>query len=531
MSPTRLHNIRGAIRSFRIVSWLLRVGIIVCVLAIIPNQATGICLCNAPKELILELIGLGSIALLALYCSRIRVDCVDLFLALFLIFSIVSGGFAAPDRWEALRAVGISVAGIAIFWSSRVIAKSGRGQQLLDVAALAVVLVAATVILDALGFSYGLSVTRPAGTLGDRNSAAHFLALGMPLLFLQSFETRSARRESLALFSLAILGAALLLTRSRAAWLAVISGTLLFAILLGLTPRRFHLSLTMARVMRATAALAAGLILGLCIPTQLHWKAMHPYMESFENLAESNSGSGRVRLNQYHDSLLMLIGHKTLGVGPGNWKILYKARASGLTKNNSQASTHAYQAPAERTIWYLPNRLNSDWIAFMVERGLPAVIFLLAALATLAVWSVKSWSRLNVTAPGSDPSPRLVSLLILVAIIVIVGSFDAVLQLPAPTYLAFLMLGALAPLHKPLFTICLSRFARAFAAVTALVLAGALAIFTSNEIYVSYVIARSGPNNLSAAYRMSFDKRWFLTEVVWSERAVKKDLGRYPACD
>jgi len=30
---------------------------------------------------------------------------------------------------------------------------------------------------------------------------------------------------------------------------------------------------------------------------------------------------------------------------------------------------------------------------------------------------------------------------------------------------------------------------------------------------------------------MSFDKRWFLTEVVWSERAVKKDLGRYPACD
>ena len=250
-----------------------------------------------------------------------------------------------------------------------------------------------------------------------------------------------------------------------------------------------------------------------------------------ENLAESNSGSGRVRLNQYRDSLLMLIGHKTLGVGPGNWKILYKARASDLTKNNSPDSTHAYQAPAERTIWFLPNRLNSDWIAFAVERGLPAVTFLLAALATFAVWSVISWSRLNITAPGSEPSPRLVLLLTLVAVIVIVGSFDAVLQLPAPTYLAFLMLVALAPFHKPLFTISFSRFARALTAVTALVLAGVLAIFTLNEIYVSYLIARSGPNNLSAAYRISLDKRWFLTEVVWSERAVRKDLGRYPACD
>jgi putative inorganic carbon (hco3(-)) transporter len=531
MSPTRLRNIRGAIRSFRIVSWLLRVGMIVCVLAIIPSQATGICLCNAPKELVLELIGLGSIALLVLYCSRIRVDSVDLFLALFLIFSIISGGFAAPDRWEALRAVGISVAGVAIFWSSRVIAKSGRRRELLDVAALAVVLVASTVVLDALGFNFGLSVTRPAGTLGDRNSAAHFLALGMPLLLLQSFKTESAWRQRLALSSLVIVGAALLLTRSRAAWLAVLSGTLLIAILLGLTPRRFHPSLTGTRVMHAMTALVAGLILGLCIPTQLHWKAAHPYLESFENLAESNSGSGRVRLNQYHDSLLMLIGHETLGVGPGNWKILYKARASDLTKHNPENAAPTYGGTAERTIWYLPNRLNSDWIAFAVERGLPAVTFLLAALATFAIWSGTSWSRLHIAAPGSDPTPRLVVLLTLVVVIVIVGSFDAVLQLPAPTYLAFLTLGALAPTRKPLFSISLSHATRLLGAATTILLAGVLAIFTFNEIYVSYLIARPGPNNLGAAYRISLDKRWFLTEVVWSERAVRKDSGRYPACD
>jgi putative inorganic carbon (hco3(-)) transporter len=531
MRPTGPRNITCAMRSLGLVSWLLGVGMIVCVLAIVPSSATGICLCNAPKELVLELVGLGSIALLALYCSRIRVDLVDLLLALFLICSIISGGFAAPDRWEALRAVGISVAGVAIFWSSRVMAKSGRRRQLLDLAALAVVLLAATVILDALGFNYGLSVTRPAGTLGDRNSAAHFLALGMPLLFLQAFETGSAWRHRLALSSLLIVGAALLLTRSRAAWLAVLSGMLLIAILLGLTPQRFHPSLTTTRVMRAMAALVAGLILGLYLPTQLHWRAAHPYLESFENLAESNSGSGRVRLNQYHDSLLMLIDHATLGVGPGNWKILYKARASDLTKHNPKNLTPTYQRRAERTIWYLPNRLNSDWIAFAVERGLPAVTFLLAALAAFAIWSGISWSRLNIAAPGSDPNPRLVVLLTLVAVIVIVGSFDAVLQLPAPTYLAFLTLGALAPTSKPLFSISLSRTPRLLVAATTVLLAGVLAMFTFNEIHVSYLIARPGLSNFRAAYRISLDKRWFLTEVVWSERAVNKNLGPYPACD
>jgi len=92
------------------------------------------------------------------------------------------------------------------------------------------------------------------------------------------------------------------------------------------------------------------------------------------------------------------------------------------------------------------------------------------------------------------------------------------------------MLGALAPTRKPLFSISLSRTPRLLGAAASILLAGVLAIFTFNEIYVSYLIARS-PNNLSAAYRISLDKRWFLTEVVWSERAIRKDLGRYPACD
>jgi hypothetical protein len=509
----------GAARSFRIVSCLLQIGIVACVLVIIPSRFTGMCLCNAPKELVLELVGLAAVAVCIFRCSRLRVDWVDLLLAAFLAFSTISGNFAATDRWEALRTVGISVAGVAILWSSRAVANRGQAQSLLDAAALAVMLVAITVILDALGFGYGLSLIRPGGTLGYRNSAAHFLALGIPLLILQTLETGNTRREKLALSALTITGAALLLTRSRAAWLAVLPGAFLPLAFLGLSPRRFHPSLAPKRVMRAAASLIAGLILGVCIPTQLHWTAAHPYVESLENLTESESGSGQVRLQQYRDSLWMLADHKTLGIGPGNWKILYQPHVSDN------------QGSVERLVWFVPSRLNSDWIAFAVERGVPAVGFLIVALAILAIRSGRSWLRLEASAAGADPRLKLVVLIALVMVIGVVGSFDAVLQLPAPTYLVFLALGALAPSEEPLFSISFSRFGRSLAMLAVVLIAVVLATYTVNEIYVSYLIAQSDPGDFATASRIAFDDRWFLTEVVWSERAIKKDMGAYPVCD
>jgi hypothetical protein len=140
-------------RRLRIALGMLRVGIIACVLAIIPRTFTGICLCNAPKELVFEAVGLMAAALCLLCLSRIRVTCVDLLFVFFLVFSLSSCLLTAIDRWEAFRAVGISLTGVAVFWSSRVFANRGQRRELLEIASLAVALVAVTVVLDAVGMN------------------------------------------------------------------------------------------------------------------------------------------------------------------------------------------------------------------------------------------------------------------------------------------------------------------------------------------------------------------------------------------
>lgn len=520
----------GASRSLKIASRLIQAGVVACVLAIIPSGVTGMCLCNAPKELVLELAGLAAAALCVYGCSREQIDSVDLPIAAFLVLSAISGTFAATDRWEALRAVGISIGGAAIFWSSRALGSRGEAERLLNSAAVAVTLVALTVVLDALGFGFGLSVIRPGGTLGHRNSAAHFVVLGIPVLILLCLRAGDVRRERLALLALMLAGAALLLTRSRAAWLAAIPGALVPLALLSLTPSRLHPSLEPGRVLRPALAIIAGLVIGACIPIRLHWKTAHPYAESLEHLTEAQRGSGRVRIRQYRDSLALLADHKTLGVGPGNWKILYQPGAGIVAKQPARDAAAGDRGLVVRTVWYLPNRLNSDWIAFAVERGLPAAAFVMVALAMLALRSGRSWLKHEGDAAEPDASIEHVVLMALIGALLVVGSLDAVLQLAAPTYLVFLVMGVIAPV-RPLFSVSPSGLARSLAMAAILSIATVLAAFTLNEIYVSYLIARAGSGDLSAAYRISFDERWFVTEVVWSERATRKDLGQYPACD
>jgi hypothetical protein len=106
----------------RVASLLLQTGVVVCVLTLFHPGLFGVRLCNAPKELVVDFFGLTAASLCLIASRRLVVDRTDLFLGLFLVASIVSGSFAATDRWEALRAVGLTISGAAVFWSSRSLA-------------------------------------------------------------------------------------------------------------------------------------------------------------------------------------------------------------------------------------------------------------------------------------------------------------------------------------------------------------------------------------------------------------------------
>jgi hypothetical protein len=496
--PTASSTVAESLPRFtRLASLMLQSGVVVCVLALVPLPR--ICLYSDPKELVVDLIGLTTASLCLISARCLAIDLTDLFLSLFLVVSIISASFAATDRLEALRTVGLTISGAAVFWSSRYLARQGKRQQLLDAVAIAVVLVSVTVFIDAFGYALAFPHASSGGTQGDRNWAAHLLALGMPLLALQSLAGQTEKRRAVGLCALMVSTAALVLTRSRAGWLAVILSTAYPLVLLAANSRLSRTSASTARCCVALGALLAGVVLGVFLPTQLRWSSSNPYLESAIGIVAYDRGSGQFRLKQYNRSLAMAADHLALGVGPGNWRIVYPAYLSK-------------KAPPR--LWY-PRRANGDWITLAAERGTPATILFFAALVSLAVGCLRLFISLRRTPSCSERSLEPLCAIAILTALVVVGSLDAVLQRAAPTFVFFLAVGALAPRQEIVASLCLSRGRRTLAILMTLLLAATLGLYILDEMYTVFLIVRARGDDLHVASRIAADGDWFYSESLW----------------
>jgi len=484
-------------RFTRIASLMLQTGAVVSVLAFVP--VPNICLYSDPKELVVDLIGLTTASLCLVSAKRLAFDLTDLFLSLFLAVSIVSATLAATDELEALRTVGLTISGAAVFWSSGYIARLCRRQQLLDAVAIATVLVSVTVLMDAFGYGVTFPYASSAGTQGNRNWAAHLIALGMPVLALQSLAGRTPRRRAIGLGVLVISTAALVLTRSRAGWIAGLLGTAFPLILLAVASSLSRPIASTARCSVALGALVAGVIISVSIPTRLRWTSPSPYLESAEGLVAYNRGSGQSRLKQYDRSLAMAADHLALGVGPGNWIVVYP---SYLPRKGPPR------------LWY-PRRANSDWITLAAERGTPATILFFAALFSIAVACSKSFMSLVREPSGSERSLEPLCAIAILTTVAILGSFDAFLQLAAPTFIFFLSIGALAPRQRIIASLNLSWSRRTILVVAPLLIAAILGLYLLDEMYTTFLIARARGDDLQVASRIAIDEDWFYSESRW----------------
>jgi len=487
-------------RSSRLAALMLQAGVVVCVLALVPGR--GILNFVEPKEFVVDLVGLSVAALCLISASCLAIDWVDLFLGLFLLVSIVSAGFAATDKWEALRAVGLTISGAAVFWSSRYLAGRGKRRPLLDAVAVAVALVSVSVLIDSFGYGLYFPHAESSGTQSNQNNAAHLLALGMPLLALQSLAGETAKRRAVGLCALMVSTTALVLTRSRAGWLGAVVGTAFPLVLLAANLRLSRTLASTASTARcgvALGALLAGAVLGVSLPTQLQWSSPNPYLDSARNILAYDRGSGRFRLQQYQRSLAMAADHIALGVGPGNWRILYPGYMSR-------------RGPPG--LWY-PRRAKTDWITIAAENGTPAAMLFLAALVSLGVGCWRSFIRLRLEPACSARSLELLCTTAILAALAVVGSFDAVLQLGAPTFVFFLAAGALAPPREAILSLSLSRTTRTLAILTTSLLASTLGLYTLDRMYAIYLLARGRGDDLQVASRVAVDGEWFRNEELW----------------
>jgi len=365
-----------------------------------------------PKELVLHATAV-IVGLIAI--KRIQLTRIDWLLAGFLGLSAISAVFAT-NPWLAMRAVAISASGILLFWAARTI-----GPRATHAVAIAIVLVAITSLLQTYGvYTQLFSENRaPGGTLGNRNFVAHAAAFGLPVLLFAAIRAQRSITFLLAACGSAMVTATLVLTRSRAAWLAF--AAVVFVFLIGMMLRGDARAWRrLAGVMLLTGGGVAGALL---LPNALRWRSDNPYLETLNRVASYQEGSGRGRLIQYVQSLKMAAHHPLFGVGPGNWSVRYPEHATKHDPSMSDTAGGTTTNP-----WP-----SSDWIAFISERGLAATILLGLAMLGIAMSAFQREGLEGVT------------LFATLAGAVIAGAFDAVLLLALPTFLIWTALGALSP--------------------------------------------------------------------------------------
>jgi hypothetical protein len=408
---------------------LLQLGAMATVLLAAPFPLFELERHAVPKELSLHLTAAGAAALSVWRTRRLAVSLADALVAGFLALSAVSALFAT-NHWLAVRSLGILVSGALVFWSARALRAAGLSRQLLLTLASGVVLAAVTALLQAYGVESGLFAERraPGGAFGNRNFIAHFVALGLPVLLLTTLESRRRREAWLPAAGAVVLGAALVLSRSRAAWLGTIAASAILLVEGVWFGCLWRDAVSRRRLLLFGLALSIGGVLALVLPNTLEWRSDSPYLDSLKDVANYKEGSGRGRLVQYTNSLRMTVEHPLLGVGPGNWAVAYPRYTTP-------------DDPAFDADDYIPTNPwpSSDWIASLAERGPLATFALAAAAAALVIGAWRRWRMAPETTEGTES----LSLILVVATAGVVGSFDAVLLLPAPTFYVWAILGLL----------------------------------------------------------------------------------------
>jgi O-antigen ligase len=415
------------VAAHRISSTVIQAGTLAVVLAALPYKLFELDRYFVPKEVVLHaaalLLGIG----LLLRTRRFSADTADSLLAVFVGWSLLSAIFAT-NHWLAQRALGVSVSSAVIFWSARKIGQDGAYRRILAGAAIAGVIAAATTLIQAYGFEtdYFSQNRAPGGTFGNRNFAAHFAAIALPSLVYCALTARSAAVFMTCSVGALVVAVALVLTRSRAAWLAVAVTVAAVTIPLIASRSYWRGIPVVGRLLRLAGVTAAGVALAIFLPNSLNWRSESPYLDSARGVVDYSSGSGRGRLAQYFNSMRISRDDPLFGVGPGNWPVKYPDYAPDGDPSLTNSGMTANPWP------------SSDWVAFMSERGIVAAAALLGVFVVLFFGAMRRWSAL----PGAEDVLARVTQVGTIAATMVVSAFDAALLLAAPAFLAWSVIGA-----------------------------------------------------------------------------------------
>jgi hypothetical protein len=164
---------------------------------------------------------------------------------------------------------------------------------------------------------------------------------------------------------------------------------------------------------------------------------------------------------------------------------------------------------------------------------MPATVLFLAALVSIAASCWKSFLSLVREPSCSERSLEPLFAVAILTTVAIVGSLDAFLQLAAPTFIFFLLMGALAPQQRVIASLNLTWPHRTVLVVVPLLVAATLGMYILDEMYTAFLMARGRGDDLQVASRIAVDKDWFDSESrwVWFKKEVvrrRRDISGHP---
>lgn len=205
-----------------------------------------------------------------------------IFTVIFLAAAVL-GTVNADNPWLAARSVTLSASLLSCAFAASRLNAEGLGT-VLACAECCGVMTAGLMIGQALGVAPDpSSVGRsPGALLGNRNIAAEIALLTIPLV-CSAADARTRSRRYLAYLEGVALGAAIIISRTRAVWL--IGGTALLLMLVVLARWR---SLPHRRALvRVAVAVIAGAAVAALLPTQLAWRSESPFRDSASDLVDA----------------------------------------------------------------------------------------------------------------------------------------------------------------------------------------------------------------------------------------------------
>lgn len=424
--PPTLDHVAAARWPARVAPHVLGIGLVLAVVAALPASPSDLDRHQLPKETLVHLATWLAVVLarpVPLIGSR-KATLWSCALLLAVTFASAAG---ATNLWIAARATSLTITAIAAFVTARHLAALGAAPVLLGWASAAAAIGTATGLGQAYGLSSPLfaSTRAPGGTFGNRNFMAHFAALALSVAALVTLSGR--RRYAVGGGALTtMLVAAIVLSRSRAAWLGVVAMAGVLSLTLLHARRRAALPIPRSRPIWLAVAALVGIAAAVSLPNSLEWRASSPYAETLGDLANHREGSGHGRMIQYRNTLRLAALHPVLGVGPGNWPIRYADVAPGSDPS------WAFGDPVPLNPWP-----SSDWMALLSERGV------IALSAVLLLGLSVAWRGWRALATGGDRAVAGAALLALLATAAVEGVFDAVMLLPVPMLLVAMTLGGL----------------------------------------------------------------------------------------